>query len=58
MPTDPLWEPPTGRSPCPGKHAWVYYHSYKVRECCDCGRRENLWADFGLARQEKNDGTA
>lgn len=53
MKADNLWSPPTGRPPCQGKHPWVYYHSYKFRECHDCGRRENLWADFGLTKSEK-----
>lgn len=45
---DDIWEwRPTGL-PCTDRHAWIYYHSKRLRECCDCGRREDLWADFGL----------
>jgi 7-cyano-7-deazaguanine synthase in queuosine biosynthesis len=46
-----IWERDESRAPCPGKHTWVYYHSYKFRECLDCERREALWADFGLVRE-------
>lgn len=49
-PTDPWTWSPSG-SRCPGKHTWVIYMSYRFRECCDCGAREDLWADFGIGRR-------
>lgn len=47
----------TPKEPCPKKHTWVYYHSYRFRECLDCEKRESLWADFGLAQhpEKRND---
>jgi len=40
------WKP--AGSPCTGRHAWVRYISYDMRECCDCGAQEALWADWGM----------
>lgn len=45
-----LWEQDP-KPTCQVKCTWVYYHSFKIRECCDCNRREPLWADFGLTKK-------
>jgi hypothetical protein len=43
-----IWEWRPSGPACEEKHVWVYYHSKRIRECCECGAREGLWADFGL----------
>ena len=45
-----LWEWRPSGAPCSRKHVWVYYHTFRIRECVDCGAREDLWADFGLTK--------
>jgi hypothetical protein len=43
-----IWEwRPAGKA-CTGKHVWVVFLSHRIRECCDCGAREDLRADFGI----------
>lgn len=50
-----IWEPRKKGRKCRRKHVWVYYQSYKMRECLDCPAREELWADFGIVKQHKPD---
>lgn len=42
-----IWEWRPSGPACKGKHVWVRYISHRFRECCSCGEREGLWADFG-----------
>lgn len=43
-----IWKLQPVGATCMDKCVWVFYISMKIRECIDCGTRQNLWADFGL----------
>lgn len=48
-----IWEWRQEGRKCRRKHTWVYYQSKGIRECIDCPKRENLWADFGIVKKHK-----
>lgn len=50
-----IWEwRPKGKR-CRRNHPWIRYISMGMRECAHCGKREALWADFGIVKKVKPD---